>query len=77
MGEVDRAHRRAGHAIRRMLLHKIATTSLEPLERDGEMVFELGDEDGGTLSAFQITEMLAEEYEVPAERIGLLLKMED
>lgn len=77
MGDIDRAHRRAGHAIRRMLLHKIATASLEPLERDGEMVFELGDEDGGSLSAFQITEIVAEDYEVPADRIGVLLEMED
>lgn len=77
MGDIDRAHRRAGHAIRRMLLHKIATASLEPLERDGEMVFELGDEDGGTLSAFQITDIVAEDYEVPADRIGVLLEMED
>lgn len=77
MGDIDRAHRRAGQAIRRMLLHKIATTSLESLERDGEMVFELGDEGGGTLSAFQITEIVAEDYEVPADRIGILLESED
>lgn len=77
MRDIDRAHRRAGHAIRRMLLHKIAATSLEPLQRDGEMVFELGDEDGGTLSAFQITGIAAEDYEVPADRIGVLLEMED
>jgi len=77
MGDIDRAHRRAGHVIRRMLLHKIATASLETLERDGEMDFELGDEDGGTLSAFQIAEIVAEDFEVPADRIGLLLEMED
>jgi hypothetical protein len=77
MGDIDRAHRRAGHAIRRMLLHKIATTSLEPLERDGEMDFELGDEDGGTLSAFQVTEVAMEAFEVPADQIGVLLEMED
>ena len=77
MGDIDRAHRRAGHAIRRMLLHKIATASLELLERDGEMVFELGDEDGGTLSAFQITGIAAEDFEVPADQIGVVLEMED
>ena len=77
MGDIDRAHRQAGHAIRRMLLHKIAATSLEPLERDGEMVFELGGEDGGTLSAFEITAIAAEDYEVPADQIGVLLEMED
>jgi hypothetical protein len=77
MGEIDRAHRRAGHLIRRMLLRKIAETSLQQLERDGEMVFDLGDHDGGTLSAFQITGIQAEEFEVPAERIGVLLDGEE
>lgn len=77
MGDIDRAHIRAGHAIRRMLLHKIAITSLEPLERDGEMDFELGDEDSGTLSAFQITEIVGMDDEVPADQIGVLLEMED
>lgn len=73
MGEIDRAHRRAGHLIRRMLLQRIAETALEPLERDGEMVFDLGDEDGGTLSAFQVTGMSPEEIDVSPEQIGVLL----
>lgn len=77
MGEIDRAHRRAGHLIRRMLLRKIAETSLEQLERDGEMVFDLGDHDGGTLSAFQITGIQGEEFEVPTDRIGVLLDGEE
>jgi hypothetical protein len=77
MGEIDRAHRRAGHLIRRMLLQKISETSLEPLERDGEMVFDLGEHDGGTLSAFQIIGILAEEFEVPTDRIGVLLDAEE
>jgi hypothetical protein len=77
MGEIDRAHRRAGHLIRQMLLRKIAETSLEQLERDGEMVFDLGDHDGGTLSAFQITGIQTEEFEVIADRIGVLLDGEE
>ncbi len=77
MGDIDRAHKRAGFAIRRLLLDKIGTTSLEPLERNGEMVFELSDEDGGTISAFQITEIVGEDYEVPIQRIGVLLEMDD
>lgn len=77
MREIDRAHRLAGHAIRRMLLQKIATSSLEPLERDGEMTFALGEQDGGTLSAFQITDISEEEFEIPADRIGVLLDSEE
>jgi hypothetical protein len=77
MGDIDRAHRRAGHAIRQMLLQKIAGLSLEPLLRDGEMVFDLGDQDGGTLSAFQITGILPEEVEVFTDRLGILLDTEE
>lgn len=77
MGDIDRAHKQAGFVIRRLLLNRIANTSLEPLERDGEMVFELDDEDGGTISAFQITEIAREDFEVPAQQIGVLLEMED
>ena len=77
MADIDRAHKRAGFLIRRMLLQKIAVTSLESLERDGEMVFDLGDEDGGTLTAFQITGVQGQVCEVPAESIGVLLDMEE
>jgi len=77
MGEIERAHRMAGHAIRQMLLQRIATSSLEPLERDGEMAFDLGEQDGGTLSAFQIMDISAEEFEVPVDRIGVLLDLEE
>lgn len=77
MDEIDRAHKRAGFRIRSMLLQKIADTSLESLERDGEMVFDLGDQDGGTLSAFQIIGIQEEQFEVPADRIGILMDTED
>lgn len=77
MQDIDRAHKRAGFLIRRMLLQKITEASLEPLERDGEMAFDLGDHGGGTLSAFQITAIQDEEFEVPADRIGILLDTEE
>lgn len=77
MEDIDRAHKRAGFLITQMLLQKIAATSLEPLERNGEMVFDLGDQDGGTLSAFQIVAIEEEEIEIPANRIGVLLDTEE
>lgn len=76
MKDIDRAHRIAGHAIRRMLLQKIASSSLDLLERDGEMVFHLGDQEGGTLSAFRIERVSAEELEIDADRIGILLDLD-
>jgi hypothetical protein len=77
MNEIDRAHKRAGFLIRRMLLQQITQTSLEPLERDGEMVFNLGEQDGGTLSAFQITDIQNVGFDVSIDRIGVLLDMEE
>lgn len=77
MVEIERAHRMAGHAIRQMLLQRIASSSLEPLERDGEMAFDLGEQDGGAISAFQITGISEEEFEVPTDRIGVLLDWEE
>lgn len=77
MGDIDRAHKRAGQAIRQMLLQKIATTTLEPLERDGEMTFDLGENDGGTLSAFQIISISDEDFEISADRVGELLDSEE
>lgn len=77
MGNIDSAHRQAGHHIRQMLLQKIATASLESLERDGEMDFDLGDQHGGTLSAYQIIAISGEEFEVAADQIGQLMEEED
>ena len=32
----------------------------------------LGDQDGGTLSAFQITDIAGDEFEIPTDQIGVL-----
>ena len=73
MGDILKAHARAGHLIRKMLLRKIDDTSLELLKRDGEFVFDLGDQDGGSLSAFEIIRIRSEKFEIPIDRIGVLL----
>jgi len=77
MCEIDQSHRRAGHVIRRLLLQTIASSSLEPLERDGFMDFDLGEQDGGRLSAFQIMGISEEEFEIPVGHIGVLLDLEE
>ena len=77
MGDIDRAHRQAGHHIRQMLMQKISPASLETLERDGEMDFDLGDQHGGTLSAYQITAISGEKFEIEADQIGRLMDQED
>ena len=77
MGEIDRSHRHAGHLIRQMLLQTINESSLDCLERDGEMEFQLGGPDGGSLTAFEITDVFMKEFEVPSGRIGVLLELEE
>ncbi len=73
MEEIERAHRIAGHTIRKMLLHRVLTMSLEPLKRDGQMIFDLGEQDGGAISAFQIINMSDDEFNIPVKLIGALL----
>jgi hypothetical protein len=41
------------------------------------MDFELGEQGGGSISAYQITDVAAQEYDVPADRIGVMLDMEE
>ena len=73
---VDRAHRRAGYVIRRMLLKKIAECSLDDLERDGYMQFDLGEHDSGSLAAFRINGLLPDQCEVPTGKIGVPVDLE-
>lgn len=77
MGEIDRAHKRAGLLIRQLLLQKIGDSTLDSLERDGEMEFHFGDQNGGSLTAYEITDVLLKEYEIPACRIGVLMDLEE
>lgn len=75
MEEIERAHRNAGHTIRKMLLHRVSTMPLEPLKRDGQMIFDLGEQDGGSISAFQIISISDDEFNVPINIIGTLLDL--
>ena len=75
MREIYAAHKQAGFSIRRALLDRINNTSLEDLERTGEMVFDLGGDGGGSLSAFQIEAIQDDQLEVPVDRIGEILDM--
>lgn len=76
MAFIDRAHRRAGHVIRQMLLKKIGESSLEELERDGVMQFDLGEQGGGSLTAYRIAGLLPKRCEVPASHIGVPFELE-
>lgn len=67
---IDRAHRRAGHHIRKLLLRQVLKADLKELERMGRMDFELSEADGGSLTAFRITDVSPEQYLVSVSRIG-------
>jgi len=69
---IDRAHRKAGYHIRTLLLRQVVKADLLELERLGEMNFELPEADGGSLTAFRITDISPQETLVPVNRIGQL-----
>jgi hypothetical protein len=67
---IDAAHKRAGFHIRKLLLKQVLSADLVDLEKMGRMDFELPEADGGTLTAFRVTDISPEHYKVPVQRIG-------
>ncbi|MBC7341778.1 MAG: hypothetical protein H5U02_04930 [Clostridia bacterium] len=67
---VDDAHKRAGFYIRKLLLKQVLTANLDDLEKTGKMDFELPEADGGSLTAFRVTDISPGQYTVPVTRIG-------
>jgi hypothetical protein len=74
---IDRAHRKAGHHIRNLLLKQVMQADLRKLERLGEMVFELPEADGGSLTALRITDVSPDTLSVPIFRLGHLFVRDD
>lgn len=74
---IDRAHRRAGHTIRNMLLEKVKTSDLSSLKRTGKMVFELDADAQISITAFQVKKVLDETMPVLPWRIGIPMPQTD
>jgi len=74
---IDRAHRRAGHTIRSMLLEKVKTSDLSSLKRTGKMVFELDADAHISITAFQVKKVLDETMPVLPWRIGIPMPQTD
>ena len=70
MGEIDHAHRLAGHRIRRQLLRKLEGLDLTELERVGCMDITLPEVDAGGLTAFRVLDVSPDSQLVTIHRLG-------
>ncbi|MFY9225831.1 MAG: hypothetical protein WAQ98_24345 [Blastocatellia bacterium] len=67
---IDKAHRKAGRHIRKLLLRKIKEADLSELERLGKKTFELSETEGGSLTAFRVVEVSQDTFEIPISRLA-------
>jgi hypothetical protein len=70
MGEIDHAHRLAGHRIRRQLLRRLAELDLTELERVGRLDITLTDVDAGGLTAYRVIDVSPDQQIVSISRLG-------
>lgn len=76
--EIDHAHRRAGHEIRKLLLKNVLNSNLTELEKYGRMDFILEQVDGGSITAFRVKEVSEEHFIVPVHCLGhVFLEMDE
>lgn len=75
MDQIDEAHRRAGHYIRKLLLDKVRAASPEEL-LVGRIHFELEGAGGGCITAFRVEEVAPATASVPAALIATPFSME-
>lgn len=75
MGEIDHAHRLAGHRIRRQLLRRLAELDLTELDRVGRMDISLPDVDAGGLTAFRVLDVSPDPQLVSIGRLGHPLEL--
>lgn len=75
MGEIDHAHRLAGHRIRRQLLHKLEGLDLTELERVGRLDITLPEVDAGGLTAFRVLDVSPDTQLVANHSLGHLLEL--
>ena len=70
MGEIRKAHLRAGALIRRRLLHQIAAMDSDEIEIAGRVDFTLPEAEGGRLTAFRIEAVAPTVALTPWARVG-------
>lgn len=67
---IDKAHRKAGRHIRKLLLKKVKETDLSELEKLGKKTFELSETEGGSLTAFRVVEVSQDTFEIAISRLA-------
>ena len=77
MTEIDRAHRRAGHQIRKELLRKVRQSDPRQLHLRGRMDFALDAEGLVSITAYRIVHILADVVPVPSSRLGRPFNLEE
>jgi hypothetical protein len=71
---IDRAHKKAGKVISRILLQKVAGVTAYELAGIGRMDIQLTENGGGKVTLLRIVDVSPESYLVDENRIGLLVK---
>ena len=73
---LERAHRKAGFVIRKLLLEQVRNADIISLQRTGRADFSLDYEGSGTISVIRIEAVSPNVFEVPEYRIGQVFKEE-
>lgn len=73
MATIDRAHKRAGQRILKLLIATVGGAGLEELQRLGRMDFSLDGDARVSISALRVASVHQEALVVPAARLGRLL----
>jgi hypothetical protein len=69
---INNAHRQAGMYIRKLLIDEINISNLDKLLKEGIQTFSLKDNITGEMTAYRVTRISEEIYNVPSSRIGSL-----
>lgn len=77
MEQIDRAHRKAGHIIAKMLLDKVKNSDLRNLKRTGKMDFELTSENSISITAFQVKDISPDKIQVLPWQLGNPIRQGD
>jgi hypothetical protein len=73
---IDKAHLMAGQSIRKLLLRQIRQSNLNDLIQKDKIEFELPEAQGGSLTAFRITDIAPETITVPISRLQVLFEVD-
>lgn len=77
MGLIDRAHRKAGRQIRRLLLQQVINSDLSELIRCGRMQFEISETGSGSMVACRVVAISPTIRRIPAWHIARQFKLEE